>query len=647
MLSATFRYAVFALVAIAGPGIAIQRLARVAVDPALVLPLGIAATAAAYWLSLVLGFPWLYPLVIAAFVIAIFAVRAPGTLVDGPDLRGAVFPIVATIALLAVTQYGGNRVAPSGEFLLDNLVPYDTAFHVGLARELTLGYPPQLPGVSGFSLGYHLGPDLVRAAALRWAAVDPYDSINRFDVTLGAIALILILRAIVWNVGGYSARGTPRTPPAARVEVNSPLAAGDRFAVDLAGFIPLAADFSFLFAANPQAHWWVDLLRGNLLVSLALSNPVIPALALALGALVALDRDQGAGRGWLSMAAIQAAAVPFFKVFLGAHLLLGLAASALLGRRPMRDALVVALPCAVATALLVLGQGGRTVDVALAPLDLVRITRESLELPPVGGIALFGWAALWLAASLGLRLLGVGEACRALRRGPWSISALAVMALAAWPLGLLFRVAAPAMLEGQKTVNDAAYLIEQGGPMLWVFTVLALSTRAGARRAGRAVVVALAIVLALPATIQFAWKKARLPYDPVPAPMVRAMHALAGASRPGDVVLQRPGARYPPLPVVLIGRRVPYERFTPWLTQFAPRDALERRHEQVFRFFRTDVRAEAMAIAREMDARFVALYGADRLRFDTSGLLVPIYEDGSVRILEFITPPGGGDLRVR
>jgi len=615
MLSATLRYAVFALVAIGGPGIAIQRLAGVAIDPALVLPLGIAATAGAYWLSLVLGFPWLYPLLIAGFVIALFAVRTPERLVDPPGLRGAVAPIVATIALLAVTQYGGNRVAPSGEFLLDNLVPYDTAFHVGLARELTLGYPPQLPGVSGFTLGYHLGPDLVRAAALRWAAVDPYDSINRFDVTLGAIALILALRSITRAVGG----GT--------------------FAVDLAGFIPLAADFSFVFAANPQAHWWADLLRGNLLVSLALSNPVIPALALTLGALVALDRAQGDGRRWLYVAAMLATAVPFFKVFLGAHLLLGLVVAAALGRRAVRDALVIALPCALATALLVLGQGGRTVDVALAPLDLARVTRESLELPPLSGAALVGWATLWLAASLGARVAGLGEAWRALRRGPWAASALAVMALCAWPLGLLFRVAAPEMLEGQKTVNDAAYLVEQGGPMLWVFTVLALGAWAGAGIARRGIVIALLIALALPASIQFAWKKAGLAYDPVPAPMVRAMDSLAAASRPGDVVLQRPGARYPPLPVVLIGRRVPYERFTPWLTQFASRDALERRHEMVFRFFRTGDRAEAMAIASALDARFVALYGADRLRFDPTGFLEPIQQDGDVRILRIAPTP--------
>src|SRR5688500_17141973 len=215
MLFATLRYAVFALVAIAGPGIAIQRLAGVAVDPALVLPLGIAATAAAYWLSLAFGVPWLYPLLIAAMALGLLAVRTPRTLVDSPPLRGAIAPVVATIALLAVTQYGGNRVASSGEFLLDNLVPYDTAFHVGLTRELTIAYPPQVPGVSGFPLGYHLGPDLVRAAALRWAAIDPYDSINRLDVTLFAIGIILVLRSTVRALGG------------------------DGFAVGLAGFIPL------------------------------------------------------------------------------------------------------------------------------------------------------------------------------------------------------------------------------------------------------------------------------------------------------------------------------------------------------------------------------------------------------------------------
>ena len=136
------------------------------------------------------------------------------------------------------------------------------------------------------------------------------------------------------------------------------------------------------------------------------------------------------------------------------------------------------------------------------------------------------------------------------------------------------------------------------------------------------IVVALAAVaLALPSTVQFAWKKATLPYDPVPAPMVRAMDALAAASQPGDVVLQRPGA--PVSPAARRPRRPPRSLRAVHAVADAVRAArtLARRHEAVFRFFRTTDRGEAMAIARELDARFVALYGADRLRFDTAGAL--------------------------
>jgi hypothetical protein len=273
----------------------------------------------------------------------------------------------------------------------------------------------------------------------------------------------------------------------------------------------------------------------------------------------------------------------------------------------------------------------------------VRITRESLGLSPLGGLSLAGWAVLWLLASLGLRIAGVGEAVRALR-GPSVIGpALAAMALAAWPLGLLFRVAAPEMLEGQKAVNDAAYLVEQGGPILWLFACAAVARWiAGRVAAGSSVVLVrvaavLAVgALALPSTAQFVWKKATTPPDALPAPMVRAMAALAADSRPGDVILQRPGARFPPAPVILIGRRVPYERFTPWLTQFAPAAELEARHEVVFRFFRTSDAQEALAIAHALGARYVVLYGGDRLRFDADRWLVPVHEEDGARVYRIV-----------
>jgi hypothetical protein len=480
-----------------------------------------------------------------------------------------------------------------------------------LTRELDLGYPPQVPGVSGFPLGYHLGTDLVRAAALRWAAIDPYDSVSRFDVTVFAIALLLAVRSAAVRLG-LSATG-----------------------VALAGWTLVATDFSFAFALNAQAHWWTDLLRGNLLLSLALANPVVPALALALGALVALARAaDGEGRGWSAIAAVLAVAVPFFKVFLGAHLALGLLVALVRTRR--REVAVACALVSIATLALAMGQGGHTVAVTVAPLDLVRISRESLGLVPLHGVRLAGFAVLWIAASLGLRLFGLPAALRALRASGVIGPALAAMALAAWPLGLLFRVSAPEMLEGQKAVNDAAYLVEQGGPLLWLFTAGVLARWMEARTAPRGAVVAAVALLALPSTTQFVIKKATEPPDPLPAPMVRAMAALGADSRPGDVVLQRPGARYPPAPVILIGRRVPYERFTPWLTQFAPAAQLEARHEVVFRFFHTADADEAMAIARALGARYVVLYGRDRVLFDPTGRLVPIHDEDGARVYRIV-----------
>jgi hypothetical protein len=294
----------------------------------------------------------------------------------------------------------------------------------------------------------------------------------------------------------------------------------------------LATDLAFIFVPDPWLTWWPDLLRGNILISLSLANPVVPALAMVLAALVGLSRyDAGEGRGWLVLAAALAFAVPFFKVFLGAHLLLGLAAAVLMAPPGRRVApLALAVPCAMSTALLVLGTGGRTVDVALAPLDLVRITRESLGLTPLGGAGLAGWAVLWLLASLGLRLLGLPAAVRALRAGPSPVAAVAAMALTAWPLGLLFRVSAPEMLPGQRFVNDAAYVIEQGGPLLWIFTVPALVALATAYRPWA--LGALCAALSLPGTAQFVARKVMEPPDPLPAAMVRAMGDLARASRP-------------------------------------------------------------------------------------------------------------------
>ena len=617
---ALLSWLLFAVVAIGLPGVAVQRLLRQPVDPALVIPLGTAWCAGAYWLALASGHDAVFAGGILLAGASLFPRRGPWRLVDGPTLRGALPPFLALLALLTLTQYRSNRQDASGDFLLDPLVTSDSAFHVGLAHELLISHSPQVPGVAGFPLGYHLGTDLVRAAALRWAGTDPWDSLTRLDVTLWALGLVLGLRTIAARLGA---------PP---------------LAVATLPWTLLLGDFSFVFAGNPQAHWWTDLFRGNLLLSLVYANPLVPALGLVLGALVCLSRHaESDGTGQVALAAVQSAAVPFFKVFLGAHLLLGLGAAFLFSRAaPRRVLALVAAPCAVATAALALGQGGETVRVVLAPLDLARVTRDTLGLEPVDGAALVAWGCLWLVVSLGLRVFGLKAAMRAIT-GPVPASALGAMALAGWPLGLLLRVSAPEVLAGQRVVNDAGYLLEQSGPLLWVFTTIALASLA-TTPVRRAIAVFVTLLAAGPASFQYALEKADAPPDRMPAPMVRAMRALVAVSKPGDVVLQRPGGtRYPPAPVVLAGRRVSYERFTPYLTQFVSVADLEARHREVYRFFRTRDREEALAIARGLGASFVALYDSDRVRFDTRGVLEPIHEEEGARLYR-IRYDGSGEI---
>ena len=585
---------------------AAQRLLRLRVDAALVLPLGLAFCAAASWLSLLADLPWLFPGLVAGAAVAALARRDRWRLVAGPSLLGAVPPWLAVIAVLCLVQYPFNRRSAQGDFLLDDLERIDTAFHVGVTWELATGYPPQVPGLAGVPLGYHVGPHLIRAAVLRWAHVHPYDALYRFDVTLWAVALILALRAMAAAMGA---------PP--RVAA-------------LVAWSLLATDFSFAFAGDPAARWWTELLRGNLLLSLVFANSVVPALALALGCLVALRRFlSGEGSGWLVVAGVLGAALPFFKVFLAAQLLLGLGAALLLSERRVPLA-AVALPCLAAGVALALGHGGRSVEVLLDPLAPAALTRDMLGRPALAGAPLLAWSALWLAASLGLRMLGVPRAVQALRSRDAPRVALAAVALSGWPLALLLRVTADGVF------NESVYFSVQSGALLWVFTCEALVALV-ARGLSPWLVGAVSACLALPSSAEFVWRKARTPPDVVPARVLRAMAALEQASQPGDVVLMRPFSRYPPPPIVFIGRRVAYTDYMPYMRQFASAPVLHERRELVRRFFRTGDPSEALAIARGLGARFVYLFGPQGIGIDPETVLEPIYVEGNARVYRIPT----------
>jgi hypothetical protein len=621
----------FVAVAVVAPGIGLQRWARVRADPALVLPLGAAQAAAAHWLSLVSGQAWLFPLLLGLAATGVF--RRGRTFGEAFPVRPLLLAFSALVLLLALTQYRGNRPGPDGGFLFDPMG--DQPLHAGMTWELTLPYPPQVPGLAGIPLSYHFGADLVRAAALRWAGVAPYEPLNREEPTLWALALMLTLAGFVQRLGGGG------------------------LAVALAPWTVLLTDFSFVAAFQPGVHWWSDIFRGNLLISLAFTNPVVPALALALGALIALSRHEaGEGNGWLGLALVQAAAVPWFKVFLGAQLGLALVLvlvvaawrastsddGAQVVRKRLTGTSVLLLVCGLSTLPLIFGSSGEHVEVALAPLRMVRESLDDLGLDGGGPVRLALLCLPWLVVSFGLRAFGVPQAVRALGSGAPSTAAAAGLALSGWPLGLVFHAAARD-IQGEELHSATIYFVEQSGVLLWTFTVVAVTGWAAQRRRP-ALALALAGLVALPSTFEFAVRKARVGPAPIPAAFVRALEAVARDGSPGDVVLQRPVPRYPPLPAVLVGRRVVYERFTAYLTQFAPEQELRRRHETLYRFFRTRDRAEAQALARRFGARYLLLYWKDRVRFDTEGLLVPLHEEEDARAYRLVTSsetgPGGG-----
>jgi hypothetical protein len=613
ILLAAVRYLLFSVLCIGLPGLGLQRLARVSPEPALVMPLGLAYCALSYWLSLVAGVPLLFPLLVGAAGALLVLPPRRWRWAPGPDVRGALLPLALLVALFSVTQYRTNRVDSTGEFLLDIGEHADTALHVGVSWELVHGYPPQVPGLAGVTMHYHVGTHLVRAAAARWAGIHPYDAMSRFDITLWAAGLVLALRAVAHVLGL------------------------GRATVTAAGFLPLLSDLSFVPGLLLGAHWWAFKLGTSLIEALFYANSMTPALVLALGAIVAVARWEQEGKsGWLALAAALTAGTGFLKVFTGALILFAVVAALLLRRRG-RAALAVLVPGAVSLLLLAAGgvspAGVRGVTVELVPFSPATPARLAFGLPEAQGLARLGSGLVWIVLSLGLRVVGVLPALAALRRGSAAVCALAGLALIGWPLATFLRITA------DPRADESFYFAQASGLALWLFA--APVVLAAGRH--RALWTAAALLLSTPSTIEFVARKAAQPPERIPAAAVDAMRALRAASCPGDVVMTRPLASYDvPLPVVLAGRRVVFSNYIGYWQQFIHPGGLRERDRLVRGFFRSPEPVRALAIARSMDARFVYLTGPQKVDFDPRGALEPLFERGSERVYRILPFDGRG-----
>jgi hypothetical protein len=609
--------------------VALQRLARVRVDPALVVPLGLLFCGGAYWLSLVSGWPLVFPALVALALVPL-AIRplslelAP----DRPSLRGAWPAVMALVAVLAAAEYRANRVDGDGAFRLDVGEHVDTAVHVGVTWELVASWPPQVPGLAGVPMRYHVGTHLVRAAAARWAGIHPYDAISRFDVTLWGIALVLALRAAAYALGLGAA------------------------AVRLAGFVPLAADLSFvpgLLLHSPNAAMK---LGGNFVEAVLFANSISPAMAAVLAAGVALARaERGEGGGYRVLAAVLGAGAGFLKAFTAAQLLLAFGI-AWLARRSRLVLVPVGAVVGLVVLVLALGSsappGGEGVRVALVPFSPTNPARIAFGLHEVSGLSLVLSGLAWLVLSLGLRVVGIPAALRALQRGDAAAASLGALALTGWPLALVLRITA------DPAYDESYYFLQASGLLLWLFALPALV----AFSAGSLVRAALVFLLTLPATAELVARRAVAQPERLPPPTVRAMAALRSASCPGEVVLTRPGVALVPPVVVLAGRRVPLAAFIPYWQQFTTPGRVAAREAQVLSFFRAADAASAVEVARGLGAGYVyfagvAAEGAEsrprsvRQLLLEAGVLDPVHVEPRAavyRIRPLSGPPGCGGV---
>ena len=511
-------------------------------------------------------------------------------------------PCSSSSLLLSLTQYPTNRVASDGAFLLDVGEHMDTAVHVGLTWELVAGYPPQVPGFSGVEVSYHVGSHLVRAAAARWAGSHPYDSLSRFDVTLWGLALILALRGAAHAIG-LGARATR-----------------------LVGYLPLACDLSFVPGLLFGAGYWAFKLGDNFVEAVFFANSIAPAMAMALGAVTALSRaERGEGRGWLALAAALGAGAGFFKVFVGALLLLALGTAWLVDRR-RRDLVVVALPVAVALGLLAADamapsdlEGVRVGLVALAPTNPAR---QAFGLDEVEGLAFVVSGLAWVGLSLGLRVLGIPGAVRGLRGPHAGAAVLGALALWGWPIATFVSIKA------DPHVDESFYFLQASGLALWLFA--APSLLGTTRR--RLILGGLALLVSLAPTGEFLLRKQEQVPEVIPAPAVRAMAALREASLPGDVVLMQTRVSHVPLPLVLAGRRVTLADYIGYWRQFVAPETWARRKDEVRSFFQAEDEEGALAVARHLGAGYVYLAGRRKRFLEESGFLEPLFQEGRERV---------------
>jgi hypothetical protein len=540
--------------------------------------LGGPVSALVYLAALLTGSSALYWALASLFALAGLLVpfRAPRAL-EWPRRSvlalGALLAVV--IGLYLLTTGSLYRPDARGDFVLDRALQRDTLFHLGIARSLETSYPPRLLSVEGAPIGYHAGYHLQLALWSRFYGVDPVDGLVRV--------------APVWFLALY---------------VLSAYLLARRFSDGenvrlFAAVLVLASGAGFVFFFRPPVDWWSLTFMDWALVSIFLTNPLLPALSVFFVALSLLsDYAETGAAGVLCAVAFASSFLFALKMFLGAQMLAALALACLLSRD--RKALVALGAVTLASSPFLLqtlfAASGSNTAIGMRPLEIVRYSMEKIdwrhavsaladvgnfEAPEAGWLVVLAAALLWIAGFLGLRIAGIPGVMRDLSSKALLPRTLAWFAAIGVPISLVLRIApSEAMgLSRLESLNDAAWFATQSGVALWFSTARALSSL---RAPAAAVVIAL---FALPATFQHFAYAASLETDRIAGGRLGAAFEAEDISGPESVFVEPLDRARPSLIPYFAGRPVVYDPYVGYDYMFVGRDDIDYRRAAVAQFW--------------------------------------------------------------
>jgi hypothetical protein len=423
-----------------------------------------------------------------------------------PEARPAHLLLVLVLAavlapLLFLPLFFRNLARLRGGGLALYTLP-DVILHGSIARELTHSFPPQNPFLPGHPLSYHYGMDLLAAL------FTPF-GLDTMDLTVRFVPLLLLTFLVLATF--TCARAWPLPEPAAAL---------------VAVLVVLGEDFSFLpgLAVGSPQPWAVHFFGMPTTLSLYLLNPMLPAVAFLMSALLAVRRSIANDQrgGWILVGFLSAVLIEC-KVFVGMQWLAALGLTALLYaalfRRtgPLWAAAAAAVSTTPLAVALVLANGGR-IEAAVLPWPYVPAAFERMGLGQtyvgrlagefylghgglVAGLVFFGLALpLYLLLTFGARSLGGARCLRSLvcpaPEAPtrWLVAVFVVIG----PVLTLLLAVSPAGYPNRQYYNDAVWFFVASKHVLWLFAVEAVAACASRRRAF--VAAAFLVASSLPST---------------------------------------------------------------------------------------------------------------------------------------------------